>query len=257
MAAISGDMGANVVAHPSNCDGNLRRIRVIPKGSPMARPLHPTALVTGGNRGIGLAIASGLVAKGCAVTIGARDEAEGRAAAAAIGCAFARVDLKDPDSYFAAITAAGGFDILVNNAGILRDVSLLSPDSDFDACIEVMLAAPLDLIRLNVPHWRASGWGRIVNLSSGWGSFAEGIAGPGAYGVAKAALNALTKALPRDLPPGVKVNACDPGWVRTRMGGPAAPKSPEDGADTAVWLALLPDDGPTGGFFRNRKPAAW
>lgn len=223
----------------------------------MPRPLHPTALVTGANRGIGRAIATGLRDRGCSVTIGARDEAEGRAAAAAVGCAFARLDLHDPDTTFAAVTPAGGFDILVNNAGVLQDVSLLSRGSDFDLAMEVMVAAPLDLIRLNVPHWQRSGWGRIVNISSGWGSFAGGLGGPGAYGVAKAALNALTKALPRDLPPGVKINACDPGWVRTRMGGPGAPRTPEEGADTAIWLALLPEDGPTGGFFRDRRPAAW
>ena len=110
---------------------------------------------------------------------------------------------------------------------------------------------------MNVPHWRDTGWGRIVNLSSGWGSFAEGLEGPGAYGIAKAALNALTRALPRDLPPGVKINAVCPGWVATRMGGPSAPLTPEEGADTALWLALLPEDGPTGGFFRRRQPIAW
>lgn len=223
----------------------------------MARPLHPTALVTGGNRGIGRAIAAGLKARGCAVTIGARDEGEGRRAAADLGVAFVRIDLTDPDTSFDAFTQAGGFDILVNNAGVLADVSLLDRRSDFDLAMEVMVQAPLDLIRLNVPHWRAGGWGRIVNVSSGWGSFAEGLEGPGAYGVAKAALNALTHALPRDLPPGVKVNACDPGWVATRMGGPNAPLTPEEGADTPVWLALLPEDGPTGGFFRRRQPAAW
>jgi NAD(P)-dependent dehydrogenase (short-subunit alcohol dehydrogenase family) len=223
----------------------------------MPRPLHPTALVTGGNRGLGRAIASGLKARGCAVTIGARDEGEGRRAAADLGVAFARLDLTDPDTTFAAVTQAGGFDILVNNAGVLRDVSLLDRQSDFDLAMEVMVQAPLDLTRLNVPHWRQAGWGRIVNVSSGWGSFADGLEGPGAYGVAKAALNALTHALPRDLPPGVKVNACDPGWVATRMGGPNAPLTPEEGADTPVWLALLPEDGPTGGFFRRRQPAAW
>jgi NAD(P)-dependent dehydrogenase (short-subunit alcohol dehydrogenase family) len=223
----------------------------------MTRPLHPTALVTGANRGIGRAIAAGLKARGCQVTLAARSEDEGRRAAAELGTAFARIDLADPDSYFDALVQAGGFDILVNNAGVLNEVSLLSPRSDFGEAMEVMVAAPLDLIRLNTPHWRQTGWGRIVNISSGWGSFAAGLGGPGAYGVAKAALNALTKALPRDLPAGVKINACDPGWVKTRMGGAGAPLSPEEGADTAIWLALLPEDGPTGGFFRRRQPAAW
>lgn len=223
----------------------------------MPRPLHPTALVTGANRGIGRAIAAGLKARGCAVTLSARSEAEGRQAAADLGVAFLRIDLADPDSLFDAMVQSGGFDILVNNAGVLSDASLLSPRSDFAVAMEVMVAAPLDLIRMNLPHWHATGWGRIVNLSSGWGSFAEGLGGPGAYGVAKACLNALTHALPRDLPAGVKVNACCPGWVATRMGGPDAPLTPEEGADTPVWLGLLPEDGPTGGFFRNRRPIAW
>jgi NAD(P)-dependent dehydrogenase (short-subunit alcohol dehydrogenase family) len=223
----------------------------------MTRPQHPTALVTGANRGIGRAIAAGLKARGCAVTLGARSEAEGRAAAAELGVGFARIDLADPDTSFDAVVQAGGFDILVNNAGLLNHVSLLDPRSDFAEAMEVMVAAPLDLIRLNLPHWRRTGWGRIVNLSSGWGAHAEGLEGPGAYGVAKAALNALTRALPRDLPPGVKVNACCPGWVATRMGGPAAPLTPEQGADTPLWLALLPEDGPTGGFFRRRQPIPW
>ena len=223
----------------------------------MTRPLHPTALITGGNRGIGLAIAKGLLAKGCQVTIGARDATQGREAAAAIGAKSAPLDLMNPDSYFDTIAKSEGFDILINNAGILGHTSLLTRDSDFDAAMEVMVNAPLDLIRLCTPHWQTKGWGRIVNLSSGLGSHAQGLNGPGAYSVAKAALNALTRVLPRDLPKGVKINACDPGWVNTRMGGETAPLTPDQGADTAIWLALLPDDGPTGGFYRNRKPADW
>ena len=104
---------------------------------------------------------------------------------------------------------------------------------------------------------KARDWGRIVNISSDWGSFSQGLNGPGAYGVAKAALNALTHALPRDLPSTVKINACCPGWVNTRMGGTAAPRTPEEGADTPLWLARLPDDGPTGGFFRDRARLDW
>ena len=223
----------------------------------MTRPLHPTALITGANRGIGKAIAAGLKARGASVTLAARDEASGRAAAAELGVGFALIDLTDPDSYFDVLVAAGGYDILVNNAGVLSDASLLSPQSDFDRAMEVMVSAPLDLIRLNTPHWRGSGWGRVVNVTSSWGAFAGGVKGPGAYGVAKAALNALTVALVRDLPDGVKINACDPGWVATRMGGPQAPRTVAQGADTAVWLAMLPDDGPTGGFFRDRSPCDW
>ena len=223
----------------------------------MARPTNPTALVTGGNRGIGYEIARGLMAQGVAVTIGARSEVEGRSAAEALGCRYTKIDLLNPDSYFDAYAKSGGWDILVNNAGILKDVSLLDKGSDFDEAMEVMVAAPLDLIRLNTPHWRRTGWGRIVNLSSSLGAHERGLQGPGAYSVAKASLNALTRVLVRDLPAGVKINTCDPGWVATRMGGPTAPLMVEEGADTPIWLALLPDDGPTGGFFRKREVAAW
>ena len=226
----------------------------------MLRPLHPTALVTGGNRGIGRAIAAGLIARGCNVTIASRNQAEGKEAASALNCHAVQIDLADPDSYFDAYTRSGGWDILVNNAGILGNASLLDKSSDFTAAMEVMVHAPLDLIRLNTPLWRKTGWGRVVNLSSGLGSHANGLNGPGAYSIAKAALNALTRVLPRDLPPGVKVNACDPGWVDTRMGrqgGSTPPLPPEQGADTPIWLALLPEDGPTGGFYRKRQPAAW
>ena len=104
---------------------------------------------------------------------------------------------------------------------------------------------------------RERGWGRIVNVSSDWGSFHEGLEGPNAYGVAKAALNALTLALSRQLPPEIKINAMCPGWVRTRMTSSAAPLTPEQGADTAIWLATLDDDGPSGGFFRERKKLPW
>ena len=100
-------------------------------------------------------------------------------------------------------------------------------------------------------------YGRVVNLSSGWGSFSEGLGGGGAYGIAKAALNALTLRAAQEVPNTIKINAMCPGWVQTRMGGAGAPRTPEVGADTAIWLATLPEDGPTGGFFRNRKPVAW
>lgn len=215
-----------------------------------------TALVTGGNRGIGRAIAAGLT-KDHRVVIGVRDPVAGDAAAAELGCETVELDLMQPDRFPEAVARIGGVDVLVNNAGLLIDSSMMDDPDGFRASMQVMFHAPYDLIRLCLPHMKARGWGRIVNLSSDWGAFSQGLAGPGAYGVAKAALNALTHALPRDLPAGVKVNAMCPGWVNTRMGGSAAPRTPEEGADTALWLARLPDDGPTGGFFRDREPLAW
>lgn len=216
-----------------------------------------TALVTGGNRGIGRAIAAGLMEAGVSVTIGARNPRDGAEAAADLGCAWVALDLLNPRNYHEAMEHLGGVDILVNNAGVLNDVSMLDDPTEFATSYLVMVQGPFDLIRLNLGHWRRTGWGRIVNLSSGWGSFAEGLQGPGAYGVSKAALNAMTKALPRDLPEGVLINAMCPGWVQTRMGGPGATRSPEQGADTAIWLATLPDDGPTGQFFRDRREIPW
>src|SRR5436309_112309 len=147
---------------------------------------------------------------------------------------------------------------LVNNAGVLHEKPLLHlTDAEINDSIAVHLAGPLHLIRALAPKMAGRGYGRIVNLSSGWGSFAEGMGGPGMYGVTKAALNALTVRLANELPSAVKVNAMCPGWVRTRMGGQGATRSPDEGADTAVWLATLPDEGPTGCFFRDRKPIEW
>ena len=215
------------------------------------------ALVTGGNRGIGLAIAEGLAAAGHRVVIGSRDAGQGAAEAKRIGAECVQLDVADMDSIARAMREAGDVDILVNNAGVcFREPMLDNPDG-FEAGIAVMLTGPFRLIRLAVPWMRRNGWGRIVNVSSGWGCFAEGLGGPNGYGVAKAGLNAMTLALARELPAQVKVNAMCPGWVRTRMGGAAATRSVEEGADTAIWLAQLPDSGPTGGLFRNRRKIAW
>jgi NAD(P)-dependent dehydrogenase (short-subunit alcohol dehydrogenase family) len=102
------------------------------------------------------------------------------------------------------------------------------------------------------------GSGRVVDVSSGMGQLAEMNGGYPGYRLSKAALNALTRILADELKgTGVKVNSVCPGWVRTDMGGADAPRTPEQGAETIVWLATLPDDGPTGGFFRDRQPIPW
>lgn len=226
-----------------------------------------TVLVTGANRGIGLAIARQLAELGNSVLLGSRDFKAGESAAKSLrrldlDAAPVHVDLTDAATIEAAINsiAKSGrqVDTLVNNAGVLHEKRLLElTDAEIGDSIAVHLTGPLRLIRLVEPNMVARGYGRIVNVSSGWGAFAEGMGGPGAYGVTKAALNALTVRLAKELPSTIKVNAMCPGWVRTRMGGRGAPQTPDEGADTAVWLATLPDDGPTGRFFRDRKPIDW
>lgn len=215
------------------------------------------ALVTGGNRGIGLAIAQGLVHQGLDVWIGSRDLEAGLEVACSIGVQVVQLDLKDKLSIPRAIDQIGELDVLINNAGVLFEDRLLAAPEAFEASIQVMLLAPYDLINGIAPGMIERNYGRIVNVSSGWGAFSEGLGGPGAYGIAKAALNALTLKLSKELPSSVKINTMCPGWVRTRMGGPGATRSPEEGADTAIWLATLPDSGPSGGFFRDRKPIDW
>jgi NAD(P)-dependent dehydrogenase (short-subunit alcohol dehydrogenase family) len=226
-----------------------------------------TALVTGGNRGIGLAITRRLAELGHLVLLGSRDLQAGEHAADSLrgprlDVAAVHLDLNDPVTIEAAINhfhkSGRNVDVLVNNAGVLDEQPLLElTDAQIADSVAVHLTGPIRLIRALVPNMIARGYGRIVNVSSGWGSFAEGMDGPGAYGVTKAAMNALTVRLAKELPAVVKVNAMCPGWVRTRMGGASAPRTPDQGADTAAWLATLPDEGPSGGFFRDRKPINW
>jgi NAD(P)-dependent dehydrogenase (short-subunit alcohol dehydrogenase family) len=236
-------------------------------GEVSSQYMKRTVLITGANRGIGLAIARQVAQLGNSVLLGSRDRKSGEDAAGSLRRLHldvepVHIDLTDPATIDAAIDAIENsgrqIDALVNNAGVLHEKPLLElTDAEVAGSIAVHLSGPLRLIRALVPTMIARGYGRIVNVSSGWASFAEGMGGPGMYGVTKAALNALTLRLAKELPSAVKVNALCPGWVRTWMGGQGATRSPDEGADTAVWLATLPDDGPTGGFFRNRKRIKW
>jgi NAD(P)-dependent dehydrogenase (short-subunit alcohol dehydrogenase family) len=226
-----------------------------------------TVLVTGGNRGIGLAAARQLAESGLSVLLGSRDMKDGEEAAETLrrlglDVTTVHVDLTDVATLEATVEqieqSGRSIDALINNAGVLHEKPLLDlTDAEVADSIAVHVTGPIRLLRSLAPKMVEHGYGRIVNVSSGWGAFAEGLGGPGLYGVTKAALNALTVRLARELPDTVKVNAMCPGWVRTRMGGESATRTPEEGADTAVWLATLPDDGPSGGFFRDRKPIAW
>jgi NAD(P)-dependent dehydrogenase (short-subunit alcohol dehydrogenase family) len=221
-----------------------------------------TALVTGGNRGIGLATCSALTAQGLRVVLTARQRADAEQAARGLDAHAEELDLASEESVHACAErlkrASIEVDVLINNGAVLfeGDVLATSP-ADWRRALDVNVLGALWCCRAFVPAMLERGFGRVVNVSSGWGAFAEGLDGPASYSVTKAALNALTVSLARSLRGDVKVNSCCPGWVRTRMGGPGAELSPEEGADTIVWLATLPKSGPSGGFFRNRERIEW
>lgn len=232
----------------------------------MTEAVH-TALVTGANRGIGLEVCRQLAQRGLRVILTSRSETEGSTAAAELRDSGLRVrseqmDVSDESSVrrcaSALATAGERVDVVVNNAAVCPPGGALVVGSDsIREAVHTNLLGPFWVSRVFAAGMVRGGYGRIVNVSSGWGTFASGLGGPAAYSVTKAALNALTVSLAADLPPTIKVNAVCPGWVKTRMGGPGATRSVEDGADGIVWLATLPDDGPTAGLFRDRSPVQW
>ena len=222
-------------------------------------------LVTGGNRGIGLAIVKELAKnKQDQIFMGTRNLDEAKQLAEEIGDNVFPVQL-DLSFRSGVMTSLSSLlkdheclDVLINNAGVLHEENMVELSVEhFDESLRVNMIAPYELIRFVLPGMEKSGYGRIVNISSGWGSFHEGLEGPLAYAVSKASLNALTLSLSRGLPSNIKINSMCPGWVRTRMGGMMAPRSPEKGAETAVWLANLDEAGPSGGFFRDKKQVGW
>ena len=223
-----------------------------------------TALVTGANRGIGLEAARQLGRAGLDVVLTARDPNAGQAAAAELGVRFEQLDVASDSSAreCAARLDRDGIevDVLVNNAGVLLSGGILDVDDELvRETLETNLLGPLRTARVFMPPMLARSYGRVVNVSSGSGSLTEASPYTPAYSISKAALNMLTRqlAFAAEGRGDVKVNAMCPGWVRTDMGGGAAPRSPEEAVDTIVWLATLPADGPTNGFFRDRRPAAW
>lgn len=226
-----------------------------------------TALVTGANRGIGYEVAKELATAGLRVLVAGRDPAAIEEAASTLrrsgGDAVAvELDVADPAAVAACADRLGRqrehVDVLVNNAGVYEGGALLSTSPEvLRRSFETNFWGAVWTSRAWVPGMIAHGHGRVVNVSSGYGSFAEGLEGPAAYALSKAALNALTARLASEVSGDVKVNAACPGWVRTRMGGTSAPRSVEEGADTIVWLATLGPDGPSGGLFRDRERISW
>lgn len=227
------------------------------------------AVVTGANRGLGLEVARQLAGLGCTVVAGMRDPTTGADAALSAGAAQAwALDVADDAGVeaFAARLArqlqddGGRLEVLVNNAGVHYDTGQRALDADLGVvreALEVNLLGAWRMCRVLVPVMGRGS--RVVNVSSGAGSFADtaGAAGTPAYSVSKAALDMLTVKLAAEAQArGVKVNAVCPGWVATDMGGTGG-RPVAEGAAGIVWAATLGEDGPTGGFFRDGEPVPW
>jgi len=225
------------------------------------------ALVSGGNRGIGLEVCRQLAEGGYAVIMGSRDEENGRVAAEGLEWNVIPQQLDVADAGSVDRMAAfledefGRLDILVNNAGISNDEGQRGVDADLDRVkesLEANLFGAWRLCEMAIPLMRRNGYGRIVNVSTGLAALEDMGGGSPGYRVSKTALNALTRILASELRgSGILVNAVNPGWVQTDMGGSGATRSVEEGAEALVWAATLPNSGPTGGFFQDRRPVPW
>jgi NAD(P)-dependent dehydrogenase (short-subunit alcohol dehydrogenase family) len=227
------------------------------------------ALVTGANRGLGFETCRQLAQLGLTVILSARDLAKGQIAAKiligkGLDVIFYQLDVSDQIN-ISRITHQieqefGQLDVLVNNAAILYDTWQNAVDADLDVVNKALITnlfGPWRLSQLCIPIMERNKYGRIVNVSSGAGSLNYMSSGTPAYSLSKAALNALTRILAAELRgTGILVNAIDPGWVATDLGGNGG-RPVENGAKGIVWAATLPDNGPSGGFFFDGKPAPW
>lgn len=217
------------------------------------------AVVSGASRGLGREVAAQLAARGYDVVAAARTPAD-------VGLEGVRVlalDTTEPASVSAlaaAVDNLGGATVLVNNAGIIGAAGGAVVEADLDDARRVMetnLFGTWAMCEAFAPQLRRAG-GRIVNVSTGMAALSDASTGSGGYRTSKVAVNMLTVTLANELrADGVLVNSVCPGWVRTDMGGSGASRSVEEGAAGIVWAATLPDDGPTGGFFRDGRPIPW
>ena len=231
--------------------------------------MNRVVVVTGANRGIGMEVARQLTAAGDRVVLGSRDVDAGERAARPLVAAggdvrVRRLDVTDQTSIDAVASELtegdGRVDVLVNNAAIHYDTWQRAAGADLAVVTEALdtnLLGAWRMVNAFLSLLRASDHGRIVNVSSESGSLASMGSGTPAYAASKAALNALTRMLAADLRRDrILVNSVCPGWVATDMGGPGG-RPVADGAASVLWAVDLPDDGPSGGFFRDGRPVPW
>ena len=229
------------------------------------------AIITGGDRGIGYETCKELALVGCHVILTCRKEIDGQRALAKLDSGdkivFHKLDVTDIEGITSLrdwiVDTYGRVDIMINNAGVYLDEGVSVFDVDEETMrhtLEVNFYGAFHMCRAFVPLMKKNGFGRIVNVSSGYGAMSEMGGNVAAYRISKAALNALTLIMAhelRDTDINIKVNAVCPSWVSTDMGGSMALVTPQAAAKDIVHFALLDERGPSGGFFRYKKPIPW
>lgn len=235
------------------------------------------AIVTGGNRGLGFEVCRQLAKNNLKVILTSRDQASGNSKteelkSEGLDVTYKQLDVSNSDSIAALYQAVeqefGWIEILINNAGVLldRDENIQHHPSQlfqteketFIRTFETNVIGAFQMCEAFVPGMKEHKYGRVVNVSSGMGQLSDMGAGYPAYRISKTALSGVTRYFSSQTNgTNVLVNAVCPGWVKTDMGGPNAPRTIDQGVDTIVWAALLPDSGPNGEFFRDRHPIPW
>lgn len=231
------------------------------------------AVVTGGNRGLGFEASRQLAKKGFRVILTSRDEEKGKPAAEklqseGLDVIYHPLDITNDESSQKLAEFIdkqfGKLDVLVNNAGIYIDEKVgvnsvfYTKIDTVQQTMETNVYGALRVTQALIPLMKKQNYGRVVNVSSGMGQLTDMGSGYTGYRLSKTALNALTRIFASELQgTNILVNSVCPGWVKTDMGGPDATRTPEQGVDTIVWLATLPNGGDTGGFFRDRQPIDW
>lgn len=228
------------------------------------------ALVTGGNRGIGYELIKQLALKGFKVILASRDPEMGHEAAqklmdSNLDVSFVEMDVDNQESIsqaaFTINEKYGRLDVLINNAGVYLDKNekLVNMEpSILERTMATNFFGAYHVIRSFIPLMEKRGFGRIINVSSEYGVVSDmSYPGVGAYKLSKFALNGLTRLAAAEINGDIKINAVDPGWVSSDMGGPSAPRTPKRAAESIMWLATIGPEGPNGGFFRDGKQIDW
>ncbi|GAB1765557.1 SDR family oxidoreductase [Priestia megaterium] len=228
------------------------------------------ALVTGGNRGIGYELVRQLAVEGFKVILTSRNSKNGHKAVqklkdSHLDVSFLTMDINNQTSIGqAAATVSeqyGRLDVLINNAGIYLDENQKLVDMEpfvLEKTLETNFFGAYHVIRSFIPLMEQQAYGRIINVSSEYGAMSEmSSPGVGAYKLSKLILNGLTQLIAAESTNDIKINAVDPGWVSSDMGGPSAPRTPEQAARSILWLATIGPEGPSGGFFKDGKQIDW